>query len=139
MRITVQLDEAWDIFMEMRSLNVRPDLFTYNILINACVHKQDVPTALELMEIMRKDHITPDLVTYNSLVKVLLFDLYGGVGFHEVATLLTILYFAGHVSLWRTGFRVGHFEGDESSRVATRYINLQHPPCFCILSCKRPR
>jgi len=66
----LQFDEAWDIFMEMRSLNVRPDLFTYNILINACAHKQSVPTALELMGTMRKDKITPDLVTYNSLVKV---------------------------------------------------------------------
>lgn len=56
--------------MEMRSLKVRPDLFTYNILINACAHKQSVPTALEVMDFMRKDKIAPDLVTYNSLIKV---------------------------------------------------------------------
>lgn len=97
--------------MEMRSLNVRPDLFTYNILINACVHKQDVPTALELMEIMRKDHITPDLVTYNSLIKVPLLDLVVCKMDQAFARLLMILLSAGHVSLWRTGFRVGYFEG----------------------------
>lgn len=70
-----QFDEAWDIYMEMRSLNVRPDLFTNNILINACAQKQSVSTALELMDTMRKDKVTPDLVTYNSLVKVSSFAL----------------------------------------------------------------
>jgi pentatricopeptide repeat protein len=70
-----QIDEAWDILMEMRSLKVRPDLFTYNILINACALKQSVPTALELMGTMRKDQIAPDLVTYNSLIKVCSFTL----------------------------------------------------------------
>ena len=76
MYILSQFDEAWDIFVEMRSLKVGPDLFTYNILINACANKQSVPTARELMDIMRKDEIAPDLVTYNSLIKVCSFTLF---------------------------------------------------------------
>lgn len=72
---SIQFDEAWDIFTEMRSLDVRPDIYTYNILINACSHKQSVSTALELMDIMRKAKIAPDLITYNSLIKVCFFPL----------------------------------------------------------------
>ena len=56
--------------MEMRSLGVKPDIFTYNILINACSHKKSVSTAFELVEMMQKEGVSPDLITYNSLIKV---------------------------------------------------------------------
>lgn len=66
----MQFDEAWEIFKEMRSLGVRPDIFTYNILINACSQKKRVSTAFELVESMRQESIPLDLITYNSLIKV---------------------------------------------------------------------
>lgn len=66
----LQFDEAWEVFMEMRPLGVKTDIFTYNVLINACSHKKSMSTAFELVEIMQKEGVSPDLITYNSLIKV---------------------------------------------------------------------
>lgn len=66
----MQLDDAWEIFKEMRALGVKPDLFTFNILINACAHRKSLSSAFELIDVMREDGIAADIVTYNSLIKV---------------------------------------------------------------------
>jgi len=66
----LQFDEAWEVFMEMRPLGVKTDIFTYNVLINARSHKKSVSTAFELVEIMQKEGVSPYLIIYNSLIKV---------------------------------------------------------------------
>lgn len=66
----LQFDEAWEVFMEMRPLGVKTDIFTYNVLINACSHKKSMSTAFELVEIMQKEGVSPYLNIYNSLIKV---------------------------------------------------------------------
>lgn len=64
------METGWDIYRQMQASGVKPDVYTYNILINGCAQDKDVSTAFELVDIMRQEGLSPDVVTFNSLLKV---------------------------------------------------------------------
>ncbi|XAR57813.1 hypothetical protein NMG60_11026082 [Bertholletia excelsa] len=61
-------EEAEGFFEEMRELGVKPDLVSYNCLIDVYCKSMEIKTALELLEKMREQDISPDVISYTSII-----------------------------------------------------------------------
>ncbi|CAH9132567.1 unnamed protein product [Cuscuta epithymum] len=74
-------DEAIRVFGLMKDSGLRPNLVTYNTLIDACGKGgADFKRALEIFDEMLKNGVQPDRITYNSLLAVC-----SGAGLWETA------------------------------------------------------
>jgi pentatricopeptide repeat protein len=63
-----QNDHAFRLLTQMQNVGLRPDKYTYTVLIKACDKKDDVQ---ELLYAMRERGIQSDVVTYNTIIKLL--------------------------------------------------------------------
>lgn len=65
-----QYPRALDFWKEMRAVNIRPNLVTYNTMMKSCFggKEEDVNRAFALLQEMERDGIEPDQVTFNSLI-----------------------------------------------------------------------
>jgi pentatricopeptide repeat protein len=63
-----QNDRAFQLLAQMQNVGLRPDKYTYTVLIKACDKEDDVQ---ELLYAMRERGIQSDVVTYNTIIKLL--------------------------------------------------------------------
>ena len=52
----------------MIAAGVSPDKHTFNVLINCCAKKGDLPNGVKIFGKMSKDGISADVIAYNSLI-----------------------------------------------------------------------
>lgn len=64
-----RMAEVWDVFQEMVSYNIKPEISTMNTMIDACVRNKEMRRLPELLEIMRHYDLSPDLITYSIMIK----------------------------------------------------------------------
>lgn len=62
--------EAFWLFHQMRSEGIRPNVNTYNIMLDACGLSGDVMVAKQVLRQMRKEGLEPDSVTYTTMLNV---------------------------------------------------------------------
>ncbi|KAJ4727860.1 putative Pentatricopeptide repeat-containing protein [Melia azedarach] len=62
------VEEAEGFFEEMREMGVKPDIVSYNCLIDVCCKGREVEKAYKLVERMRDEDISPDVITYTSII-----------------------------------------------------------------------
>ncbi|GAU24454.1 hypothetical protein TSUD_319310 [Trifolium subterraneum] len=63
-----QFLDAYELLTLINS-RVKPDIITYNILINACCRAREIQRAFHLFEELKKIGLSPDCVTYGTLIK----------------------------------------------------------------------
>ncbi|XP_038893594.1 LOW QUALITY PROTEIN: pentatricopeptide repeat-containing protein At1g11900 [Benincasa hispida] len=63
-----EIDKALQIFNQMKLLSCRPDLYTYNIILDMLGRAGRVDEILHLFVSMKEDGIAPDIVSYNTLI-----------------------------------------------------------------------
>ncbi|XP_072952118.1 uncharacterized protein [Typha angustifolia] len=61
-------EEAEGFFAEMGELGVKPDLVTYNCLVDVYCKNREVEKAQKVFDKMREEDICPDVFTYTSLI-----------------------------------------------------------------------
>ncbi|XP_020101731.1 putative pentatricopeptide repeat-containing protein At1g02420 [Ananas comosus] len=61
-------EDAEGFFAEMRELGVRPDLVSYNCLVDVYCKNRDVAKAYKVLDEMREREMRPDVITYTSLI-----------------------------------------------------------------------
>ncbi|GER50274.1 pentatricopeptide repeat-containing protein [Striga asiatica] len=89
--------EAIGIYSDMLSLGVKPESFTFLVLLNACGHSGLVQEGLRLFESMKSDyHIAPGQEHYTSLISLL-----GWAGyFDELMNRLKVMPFYPDDRVW---------------------------------------
>jgi pentatricopeptide repeat protein len=55
-------------FLTLINSRVKPDIITYNILINACCRAREINFAKRLFKELQKNGLSPDCVTYGTLI-----------------------------------------------------------------------
>ncbi|GAV92165.1 PPR domain-containing protein/PPR_2 domain-containing protein [Cephalotus follicularis] len=61
-------EEAEGFFQEMREMGVKPDVFSYNSLIDVYCKSREVENAYKIIDKMRDEDILPDVITYTSII-----------------------------------------------------------------------
>ncbi|KAG6493162.1 hypothetical protein ZIOFF_048139 [Zingiber officinale] len=61
-------EEAEGFFREMAELGVKPDLVSYNCMVDVYCKNRDVEKAYKTIDKMREEEIYPDVITYTSLI-----------------------------------------------------------------------
>lgn len=61
-------DQAEGFFQEMKDLGVKPDLVSYNCLIDVYCKSREIEKARKVFEKMRDDDISPDVISYTSMI-----------------------------------------------------------------------
>ncbi|XP_068659889.1 putative pentatricopeptide repeat-containing protein At1g02420 [Aristolochia californica] len=61
-------EEAETFISEMLTLGIKPDLVSYNCLVDVYCKNREVKKAFELVEKMREEEIYPDIFTYTSII-----------------------------------------------------------------------
>jgi len=64
-----QFGVALELFDEALKLGLKPDKFTYHVVLNACAKRGDVASIETLVNDMRVEHLEPDQVTYNIMME----------------------------------------------------------------------
>lgn len=66
-------NEAFSLLEHMKdSINCKPDVFTYSILLKSCLEVRDFNKVQSLLSDMKSQGIKPNAITYNTLI-----DAYG--------------------------------------------------------------
>ncbi|XP_043688319.1 pentatricopeptide repeat-containing protein At1g55890, mitochondrial-like [Telopea speciosissima] len=66
---TKNFDKAEPLFRELpSSLSIKPDVYSYNIMIRAYCEMGSLDSALAFLDEMEKNGVTPNLVTFNTLL-----------------------------------------------------------------------
>ncbi|EEF47215.1 pentatricopeptide repeat-containing protein, putative [Ricinus communis] len=63
-----QSEEAELFFEEMRELGIKPDVVSYNSLIDVYCKDREMEKAYKVVEKMREEDISPDVITYTSII-----------------------------------------------------------------------
>ncbi|KDP28300.1 hypothetical protein JCGZ_14071 [Jatropha curcas] len=61
-------EEAESFFEEMRELGIKPDVVSYNSLIDVYCKGREMEKAYKMVEKMREEDISPDVITYTSII-----------------------------------------------------------------------
>ncbi|KAM1120203.1 hypothetical protein ACFX2J_044112 [Malus domestica] len=61
-------EEAEGFFEEMRGMGVKPDVVSYNCLVDVYCKNREVDKAFKIVEEMREQDISPDVITYTSII-----------------------------------------------------------------------
>lgn len=61
-------EEAEGFFEEMREMGVKPDVVSYNCLVDVYCKGREMDKALKLVDKMREEEILPDVITYTSII-----------------------------------------------------------------------
>lgn len=61
-------EEAEGFFREMAELGVKPDLVSYNCMVDVYCKNREVEKAYKMIDKMREEGIYPDVITYTSLI-----------------------------------------------------------------------
>lgn len=61
-------EEAEGFFEEMRLMGVKPDIVSYNCLVDVYCKGREIEKAFKVIEKMRDEEITPDVFTYTSII-----------------------------------------------------------------------
>ncbi|RWW04812.1 hypothetical protein GW17_00031941 [Ensete ventricosum] len=61
-------EEAEGFFKEMSELGVKPDLVSYNCMVDVYCKNREMEKAYKIVDKMRKEGIYPDVITYTSLI-----------------------------------------------------------------------
>ncbi|XP_022757765.1 putative pentatricopeptide repeat-containing protein At1g02420 [Durio zibethinus] len=62
------LEEADGFFEEMRELGVKPDVVSYNCLVDVYCKGREMDKAYRVVEKMRDEELWPDVITYTSII-----------------------------------------------------------------------
>ncbi|CAG8602097.1 25965_t:CDS:1 [Gigaspora margarita] len=65
-----KLDEAFRIFKKMRSINLIPNIYTYNALIHVLGKQERIDEALDVIQDMESQQLDRDTVSYNVSIKI---------------------------------------------------------------------
>ncbi|KAF1002029.1 hypothetical protein AG4045_000767 [Apium graveolens] len=63
------VDEAYKLFGEIKSMGFKPDAFSYSIFIHATCEADDVQSAFRVLDRMRRYDLVPNVYTYNCIIK----------------------------------------------------------------------
>lgn len=61
-------EEAESFFEEMKDMGVKPDIVSYNSLIDVYCKGREVDKAFKIVEMMKEKDIMPDVITYTSII-----------------------------------------------------------------------
>ncbi|KAM7522843.1 hypothetical protein LguiA_012745 [Lonicera macranthoides] len=61
-------EEAEGFFDEMKGMGVRPDVVSYNCLIDVYCKNREIDKAYKVFDKMREEDISPDVISYTSLI-----------------------------------------------------------------------
>lgn len=61
-------EEAEGFFKEMKEMGVKPDLVSYNCLVDVYCKGREMEKAYKLFDKMREQDISPDVITYTSII-----------------------------------------------------------------------
>lgn len=61
-------EEAEGFFEEMREMGVKPDVVSYNCLVDVYCKGREMEKAFKMIEKMREEEIIPDVITYTSII-----------------------------------------------------------------------
>ncbi|XP_050378762.1 putative pentatricopeptide repeat-containing protein At1g02420 [Argentina anserina] len=61
-------EEAESFFEEMREMGLKPDVVSYNCLVDVYCKSREMEKAFKVMEKMREEGISPDKITYTSVI-----------------------------------------------------------------------
>ncbi|KAK9699605.1 hypothetical protein RND81_08G184500 [Saponaria officinalis] len=61
-------EEAEGFFEEMKEMGVKPDVVSYNSLIDVYCKRMEIEKAYRLIDKMREEDVCPDVITYTSLI-----------------------------------------------------------------------
>ncbi|CAL1385059.1 unnamed protein product [Linum trigynum] len=61
-------EEAESFFWEMEEMGVKPDVVSYNCLIDVYCKGREMKKAYDMIEKMRNEDISPDVITYTSII-----------------------------------------------------------------------
>ena len=61
-------EEAEGFFEEMKQLGVKPDIVSYNCLVDVYCKGREIEKAYKVVEKMRNEEIIPDVITYTSII-----------------------------------------------------------------------
>jgi len=59
----------FEVFSEMKRLQIPPDLYTYSIMIDAFANNGDLRSMLQIYEMMRQDGVIPNEKTFSSILR----------------------------------------------------------------------
>ncbi|PKI64292.1 hypothetical protein CRG98_015315 [Punica granatum] len=62
------VEEAESFFEEMKDMGVKPDIVTYNSLIDMYCKGREMDKAYKVVEKMKEEDIMPDVITYTSII-----------------------------------------------------------------------
>ncbi|WOK95637.1 hypothetical protein Cni_G04344 [Canna indica] len=62
------VEEAEGFFQEMLELGVKPDVVSYNCMVDVCCKKFEMEKAYKMIDKMREEEIYPDVITYTCLI-----------------------------------------------------------------------
>ncbi|CAG8494070.1 762_t:CDS:2 [Dentiscutata erythropus] len=65
-----KLDEAFRIFKKMRTINLIPNIYTYNALIHTLGKQERIDEALDVIQDMESQQLVRDTASYNVLIKI---------------------------------------------------------------------
>ncbi|KAF8019710.1 hypothetical protein BT93_G0415 [Corymbia citriodora subsp. variegata] len=61
-------EEAENFFEEMKEMGVKPDVVSYNSLVDVYCKGREIDNAYKVVEKMREEDISPDVITYTSII-----------------------------------------------------------------------
>ncbi|XP_010065827.2 putative pentatricopeptide repeat-containing protein At1g02420 [Eucalyptus grandis] len=61
-------EEAESFFEEMKEMGVKPDVVSYNCLVDVYCKGREIDNAYKVVERMREEDISPDVITYTSII-----------------------------------------------------------------------
>ncbi|KAI3911806.1 hypothetical protein MKX01_038248 [Papaver californicum] len=62
--------EAYRLFREMGSCNLKPDAFTYSIFIHAACEANDIHSAIRVLDRMKRYNLVSKVFTFNTIIKL---------------------------------------------------------------------
>ncbi|MQM17932.1 hypothetical protein Taro_050916 [Colocasia esculenta] len=65
-----RVDEAYEVFREMKHHEFQPDAASYGVFIRASCEANDVHSALKILERTKRYNLVPNVFTYNCIIKL---------------------------------------------------------------------
>ncbi|KAK7269579.1 hypothetical protein RIF29_22311 [Crotalaria pallida] len=62
------VEDAEGFFSEMREMGVKPDVVTYNSLVDVYCKGREIEKAYKMLDEMREQDLSPDVITYTSII-----------------------------------------------------------------------
>ena len=67
-RLNNDIQCVFNVFEQMKSKNLEPDVVTYSTLITSCANEKNLTKALQIFQQMKSKNLEPNVVTYSTLI-----------------------------------------------------------------------